>query len=73
MKNFDPRKYLEGEYDATLSYSFYISAAIVQGKHDLAFQFLDRNKDKKGIKGIILLSPSLSIVYFEHLPCTVNV
>ena len=63
MKNFD----LEGEYDAKISYSFLISAAIVQGKHDLAFQFLDRNKDKKGITGIIILSSSLSIVYFEHL------
>ena len=50
MKNFDPRKDLEGEYDAKLSYSFFISAAIVQGKHDLAFEFLERNVDRKGIK-----------------------
>ena len=55
MKNFDPRKDLEGEYDAKLSYSFLISAAIVQGEHDLAFRFLERNKDKKGIKGIIMM------------------
>ena len=68
MKNFDPRKDLEGEYDAKLSYSFLISAAIVQGKHDLAFQFLDMKKDKKGIKGRIFLSPSLSIFNISYSP-----
>ena len=50
MKTVDPKEILQKEYNCKLSYSFSISAAIVQGKHDLAFEFLERNKDRKGIK-----------------------
>ena len=55
MKSFDPTELLQNEYDDRLSYSFWISAAIAQGKHDLAFQFLKKNTDKKGRHGIKLL------------------
>ena len=41
---------LEKEYDDKVFYGFLISAAIVQGKYELAFQFLRRNTDRKGIK-----------------------
>ena len=41
---------LEDEYDDKLSYGFFISSAIVQGKHERAFNFLSRNKERKGIK-----------------------
>ena len=50
MKTVDPTGILKKEYNSKLSYSFAISAAIVQGKHDLAFEFLERNIDRKGIK-----------------------
>ena len=50
MKTVDPTVILQKEYNSKLSYSFGISAAIVQGKHDLAFEFLERNIDRKGIK-----------------------
>ena len=49
MKSFDPTKILRNKYDSSLSYSFWISAAIAQGEHDLAFQFLKKNTDKKGM------------------------
>ena len=49
MKSFDPREFLQNEYDQRLSYSFWISAAIAQGEYDLAFQFLKKNADRKGI------------------------
>ena len=39
---------LRKEYDNKLSYGFCISAAIVQGEYELAFQFLNRNIDRKG-------------------------
>ena len=48
MKSFDPTELLQNEYDDRLSYSFWVSAAIAQGKHDLAFQFLKKNEDRKG-------------------------
>ena len=50
MKAVDPKDILQEEYNCKLSYSFWISAAIVQGQHDLAFKFLERNIDIKGIK-----------------------
>ena len=50
MKTVDPKEILNEEYNSKLSYSFWISAAILQGEHDLAFNFLSRNTDKKGIK-----------------------
>ena len=56
MKTVDPKEILNEEYDSKLSYSFWISAAIVQGEHDLAFEFLSRNKDRKGIEGIFCFS-----------------
>ena len=48
MKTWDPKEILQKEYDDKQSYSFWISAAIMQGKHDLAFNFLEKNADKKG-------------------------
>ena len=50
MKTVDPTGILQKEYNSKLSYSCVISAAMVQGKHDLAFEFLERNIDRKGIK-----------------------
>ena len=50
MKTVDPTGILKKEYNSKLSYSFGISAAIVQGKHDLAFELLERNVDRKGNK-----------------------
>ena len=50
MKAVDPKEILQEEYNCKLSYSFWISAAIVQGQHDLAFKFLERNIDIKGMK-----------------------
>ena len=50
MKTVDPKEMLQKEYNCKLLYNFGISAAIVQGEHDLAFQFLKRNTEKKGIK-----------------------
>lgn len=49
MKSWDPKEILQKEYEDSQSYSFWISAAIVQGEHDLAFNFLKKNTDKKGI------------------------
>ena len=51
MKTVNPKEILQK--DCEFFYSFGISAAIVQGEHDLAFEFLKRNIDRKGIKGII--------------------
>ena len=48
LKSLDPKEILQKEYDDKKSYSFWISAAIVQGQHDLAFNFLEKNADKKG-------------------------
>ena len=48
MKSWDPKEILQNEYDDKLPYSFWISAAIIQGEHDLAFNFLEKNADKKG-------------------------
>ena len=50
MKNFDPIKKLQEEYDEKLSYNYWITAAIAQGEHDLVEQFLQKvpNTDKKG-------------------------
>ena len=53
MKTLDPREILQKKYDSKMSYSFWISAAIVQGEHDLAFRFLSCNADRKGIKWIL--------------------
>ena len=50
MKTVDPKEILQKDNGCKLWYSFGISAAIVQGEHDLAFEFLKRNTDKKGIK-----------------------
>ena len=50
MKTVDPKEMLQKEYNFNLLYNFGISAAIVQGEHDLAFEFLKRNTDRKGIK-----------------------
>ena len=41
---------LKEEYNDKLSYGFCVSAAIVQREHELAFQFLRRNSNRKGIK-----------------------
>ena len=38
MKTVDPTGILKKEYNSKLSYSFWIFVAIVQGKHDLAFE-----------------------------------
>ena len=49
LKSWDPKEILQKEYDDKQAYySFMISAAIVQGEHDLAFNFLEKNADKKG-------------------------
>ena len=50
MKNFDPRKKLQEEYDAKLTYNYWISASIAQGEHVLVAQFLEKvpNTDEKG-------------------------
>ena len=48
MKTWDPKEILQKEYDDKQSYSFWISAAIMQGEHDLASNFLEKNADKKG-------------------------
>ena len=48
MKSWDPKEILQKEYDDKQSYSFWISAAIMQGEYDLAFNFLEKNADKKG-------------------------
>ena len=48
MKSWDPKEILQKEYDDKQSYSFWVTAAIVQGEHDLAFQFLEKNTDKRG-------------------------
>ena len=50
MKTMDPKEILQKEYDNNVPYpySFWISSAIVQGEHDLAFNFLEKNADKKG-------------------------
>ena len=57
MKTLDPREILQKKYDSKMSYSFWISAAIVQGEHDLAFRFLSCNADRKGIKWILYFEP----------------
>ena len=49
MKTMDPKEILQKKYDQKLSYSFWISSAIVQGEHDLAYQFLKKYSHKKGI------------------------
>ena len=48
MKSWDPKEILQKEYDDKQSYGFWVTAAIVQGEHDLAFQFLEKNTDKRG-------------------------
>ena len=50
MKNFDPRKKLQEEYDDKLTYNYWIPASLAQGEHDLVAQFLQKlpNTDKKG-------------------------
>ena len=48
MKSWDPKEILQKEYDDKQFYSFWVTAAIVQGEHDLAFQFLEKNTDKRG-------------------------
>ena len=52
MKTMDPKEILQKEYDNNVPYpySFWISSAIVQGEHDLAYHFLEKNSDKKGIR-----------------------
>ena len=52
MKTMDPKEILQKEYDNNVPYpySFWISSAIVQGEHDLAYHFLEKNLDKKGIR-----------------------
>ena len=56
MKTMDPREILQKEYDHKLPYAFWISSAIVQGEHDLAYEFLKKNSAKKGIGLIYSLS-----------------
>ena len=56
MRIVDPKDILEKEYNSELPYSFWISAAIVQGEYDLAFEFLRSNMDKKGIKSYCFLN-----------------
>ena len=50
MRNVDPRKKLQDEYDDKLHYNYLISAAIALGEHDLVAWFLRKvpNTDKKG-------------------------
>ena len=50
MKSVSTEILEKEEYDDKLSYFFFISAAIVQGKHERAFKFLSRNKERKGIE-----------------------
>ena len=49
MKNFDPRKKLQEEYDAKLIYNYWICASIAQGEHALVTRFLQKvpNTDNK--------------------------
>ena len=63
MKSFDPREILQNEYDTRLSYSFWVSAAIAQGEHDLAFQFLKKNEDRKGTYIYIYILLYIKILY----------
>ena len=50
MKNFDPRKKLQEEYDSKLTYNYLICDSIAQGEHVLVAQFLEKvpNTDEKG-------------------------
>ena len=49
MKSWDPKEILQKEYDDKQFYSFWVTAAIVQGEHDLAYHFLKKNSNKKGM------------------------
>ena len=63
MKSFDRTEILRNKYDSSLSYSFWISAAIAQGEYDLAFQFLKKNTDKKGMFVIHYIIDYSCIIY----------
>ena len=65
MRIVDPKEILQKEDNSKLWYSFGISAAIVQGEHDLAFEFLKRNTDRKGIKGIIQYNCIFSFLWYS--------
>ena len=54
MKTWDPKEILQKKYDHKLSYSFWISSAIVQGEYDLAYHFLKKNSNKKGYYLVLL-------------------
>ena len=54
MKNFDPRKKLREEYDAKLTYNYWISASIAHGEHVLVAQFLEKVPNTVG-KGDLYL------------------
>ena len=49
------KEILQKEYDEKLSYNYCISAAIVQGEHDLAFNFMKKNTDMKGIDNVVTM------------------
>ena len=55
MKSVSTEILQKEEYDDKLYYGFCISAAIVQGEHELAFQFLTRNSDRKGTIELTLI------------------
>ena len=53
MKSASTEILQKEEFEDKLSYGFYISAAIVQGEHERAFQFLSRNTERKGIESTV--------------------
>ena len=61
MKTMDPREILQKEYDHKLPYAFWISSAIVQGEHDLAYEFLKKNSAKKGIDIFLIMNRKIMI------------
>lgn len=67
MKSWDPKEILQKEYDDRQSYSFWVTAAIVQGEHDIAFQFLEKNTDKRGRYN--LFNVRKNILKFPHSHC----
>ena len=52
MKNFDPKKYLQKEYNDKLYYNYLIYSAISQGQHDVVSKFLKKvtSFEEKGDK-----------------------
>ena len=50
MKNFDPKEYLQKEYDDKIYYNYLVYSAISQGQYDVAECFLKKvpSFEKKG-------------------------